>query len=68
MPFGWPGAVSTDEMKSYTRSSLSVEIRPHKREIAGWDPASASNFGWVAQSVERRPVDWGFCKKPCVDE
>ena len=33
----------------------------HKLEIAGSNPASASNFAWVAQSVERR------LEKPCVD-
>lgn len=32
----------------------------HKLEIAGSNPASASNTAWVAQSVERRP------EKPCV--
>ena len=39
----------------------------HKLEIAGSNPASASNFAWVAQSVERRLADLGFCQKPCVD-
>lgn len=50
---------------SYTDHDCRVEEsgRPHeshKLEIAGSNPASASNCAWIAQSVERRP------EEPCV--
>ena len=50
MPFGSPGAVSTDEMKFQKMRSSVAEHRPHKAARTGSSPVASTSFRCIAQS------------------
>ena len=44
MPFGAPGAVSTDEMNYQRMRSSAAEHRPHKAARTGSSPVASTSF------------------------